>query len=257
MITKAQIIRRSSKESVPAKTIERDYVLAHAVAAIAQFKGESKLVFKGGTALRLCHFEDYRYSADLDFSIIDNATIEESLLVIEEALRHTTTGEISWIDVTSNKPPRISYIGPLGKERTIKLDLADDEYVVNTEYRSLLLRWPDLPQDTQIKVYTPLEIAAEKLRCILQRLQCRDLFDLHVLFGDVGVDPRDAASLFEPKAVHRGFDPNSFCTKYAERINQYEKRWSVELREHVPGDLPRFTEVKRAVSRYLRHAGLI
>ena len=29
------------------------------------------LVFKGGTALRLCYFEDYRYSADLDFSVVE------------------------------------------------------------------------------------------------------------------------------------------------------------------------------------------
>jgi hypothetical protein len=55
MITKAQITRRASKEGVSARTVERDYVLAHVVAAVATSK-------KGGTALRMCHFKEFRYS---------------------------------------------------------------------------------------------------------------------------------------------------------------------------------------------------
>jgi predicted nucleotidyltransferase component of viral defense system len=35
---------------------------------IAERDQEQQLVFKGGTSLRLCHFTDYRYSADPDLS---------------------------------------------------------------------------------------------------------------------------------------------------------------------------------------------
>jgi hypothetical protein len=63
----------------------------------------------------------------------------------------------------------------------VKLDIASDEIVVNTELRPLLARWSDLPP-VQVLVYTPLEIASEKLRCVLQRLQCRDILDLDFLF---------------------------------------------------------------------------
>lgn len=69
MITKAEITRRASQDGVSARTVEKDYIQAHIVAAIAGLNEGSKLVFKGGTALRLCHFESYRYSADLDFSV--------------------------------------------------------------------------------------------------------------------------------------------------------------------------------------------
>ena len=70
MITKARITQTASTQKVAAKTVERDYVLAHAVAAIASHDKAGRLVFKGGTALRLCHFPDYRYSADLDYSVV-------------------------------------------------------------------------------------------------------------------------------------------------------------------------------------------
>lgn len=69
-VTKAHITRQASDHEVPSKTVERDYVLAHVVAAVAATDEHGALVFKGGTSLRLLHFEDYRYSADLDYSVI-------------------------------------------------------------------------------------------------------------------------------------------------------------------------------------------
>ena len=88
MITRAHITRRAATDGVPAKTVERDYVLAHIIAGLASLKRETGLVFKGGTALRLCHFDDYRYSADLDFSIVAGSR-EDAYATIEEALAVT------------------------------------------------------------------------------------------------------------------------------------------------------------------------
>ena len=255
MITKAQITQRGSDEGVPARIVERDYVLAHVVAAIAVSETAPKLVFKGGTALRLCHFEEFRYSADLDFSIVDG-TNEDGLRSVREALQ-VVAGAILQLRLTDDDPPRVAYIGPLGRQRTLKLDIADDEYVVHTENRPVLPRWPDLPRATMVHVYTLLEITAEKLRCVLQRLQCRDLLDLHMLFEEAEVEPREAAALFEPKAMHRGFDPNSFAVRYGDRITQYEKRWEAELAEHMPGTVPHFRSIERQVARHLRQARLL
>jgi predicted nucleotidyltransferase component of viral defense system len=255
MITKAHITRLASRHVVPAKTVERDYALAHIVAAIAKQGEGSKLVFKGGTALRLCHFEDYRYSADLDFSVM-GGSLKDALDTMAHGLG-AVGGSLNGVRLTEDNPPRIAYIGPLGRERTIKLDLADDELVFDTERRGLLPRWSDLPRGTAVHVYTLLEIAGEKLRCVLQRLQCRDLFDLHLLFEEAAVEPAEAASVFRLKARHRGFDPKSFAERYGERIGQYRKRWERELGEHLPGDLPHFNDVERRVARHLRRAGLL
>ncbi len=255
MITKAHITRLASRQGVPAKTVERDYVLAQIVAAIAAHDEHSKLAFKGGTALRLCHFDDYRYSADLDFSVIDG-TIEDALGFMARGL-NKVGGSVDDVCLTDDRQPRIAYIGPLGRRRTVKLDLADDELVIHTENRRLLPLWPDLPKDQLVRVYTLLEVAGEKLRCVLQRLQCRDLFDIHLLFTEAAIEPEEAANVFRLKARHRGFDPDSFADRYSKRIKEYQKRWKTELGEHVPGDLPHFKDVERRVARFLRRAGLL
>ena len=60
MIAKGVITQRANDERLPAQTIERDYVLAHVCTDIGAV-GDPRLVFKGGTLLRLCYFADYRY----------------------------------------------------------------------------------------------------------------------------------------------------------------------------------------------------
>jgi predicted nucleotidyltransferase component of viral defense system len=225
------------------------------IAGFATLDDDTGLVFKGETALRLCHINDYRYSADLDFSLV-SGSIGDGYKVIIGALE-STGGSVEGLHLTDDEPPRIAYTGPLGRERTLKLDLADDELVLNMERRRLLPRWPDLPEGASVHVYTLLEIAGEKLRCVIQRLQCRDLFDLFLLFEEVQVDATEAAMVFRPKAEHRGIDPDAFAARYRERIDQYRKRWEAELREHVPGKIPHFGDVERRVTRHLRKAGLL
>lgn len=76
MISRAQITRRASEDGVDARVVERDYVLAHVVALIATHDAHGALVFKGGASLRLLHFDEYRYSADLDYSLARGSETE-------------------------------------------------------------------------------------------------------------------------------------------------------------------------------------
>lgn len=72
MLTRHAITRRADTDGVDAAVVERDYVLAHVVAQLHRARPEDsgRLVFKGGTALRFVYLPDYRYSADLDFTIL-------------------------------------------------------------------------------------------------------------------------------------------------------------------------------------------
>jgi predicted nucleotidyltransferase component of viral defense system len=249
--SKAQITKIASRDGVDARVVERDYVLAHVVALVASHDGDHRCVFKGGTSLRLLHFDEYRYSADLDYSVIKGSKAD-ALELIRHALaqpRPATLAELA-LETASN---RVSYVGPLGAPRTIKLDLADDELVVNTERRVLRKRWLDVP-DVPVTAYTKLEITAEKLRCLLQRLQCRDFVDLDLLLGDE--DPIAVTKLFRKKAIHRKLDPGTFAEKFEKRVQDYRARWDRELQEYL-GDVPHFDEVERRVRRALRRAKLL
>ena len=252
MTTRGQITKRAQDEGVTAQVVERDYVLAHAVAAIATADREGVLAFKGGTSLRLVHFDDYRYSADLDYSITAGSAVDAATL-IGAALAATSTTNVA-MRVVAEIPPRIAYVGPLGKERTIKLDLTDDELVVNTQLRALVRRWNDLPT-VPVRVYSQLEIASEKLRCVLQRFQCRDLLDLDALL-ESEVEPRAAQQLFERKALHRGFDPTTFAARFEQRMISYQQRWTTELGDYL-AEVPDFDDLARRVRRKLRLAGLL
>jgi hypothetical protein len=65
MITKAQITRRADADGVSALVVERDYVLAHVLDALARL-GDQRLVFKGGTALRFCFSRRMSSTGTLD-----------------------------------------------------------------------------------------------------------------------------------------------------------------------------------------------
>lgn len=50
--------------------LERDYCLAWLLAEFSQSELQPVLGFKGGTALKRCNFADYRFSEDLDLTVL-------------------------------------------------------------------------------------------------------------------------------------------------------------------------------------------
>lgn len=146
----------------------------------------------------------------------------------------------------------IEYEGPLGRVRRLKLDLDQDELVFSAERRSLLQRYGDAGPSAGLPTYSLEEIAAEKLRCVMQRLQCRDFYDLHQLFEGRHVDRSDAWEMFEAKARHKNIDPGGFFKRFEARIPHYEDRWVDEMSDHVLGELPQFKTALRQLRRHIR-----
>jgi predicted nucleotidyltransferase component of viral defense system len=262
VITTHLITRRAEDDGVDAHVAQRDYVLAHVVSQLpkASMPGSGKLVFKGGTALRFVHFSDYRYSADLDFSVVDG-TVDDGVATLSAAVQaakeHAGFPTLE-IGVGKTGMPLLTFVGPLGgKERSIKLDFADDEHVGSVAKGTInAALWDDLPEFGELDVYPPEEIAAEKLRCIIQRVQCRDLYDLMRLTEDLMVDLSEVHGLFEDKAQIKGIDPAVFAEKFEERVDLYKDRWAGEMSEHL-ADPPSLNDVLRVVKRKLRAADLI
>lgn len=211
MIHANRITRKADEDGIAAATVERDYLLTHVLTSISNLDQGNHLVFKGGTALRLCHFDDYRYSADLDFSIVRGLAVHGARELVEEALVDCQERiEAPMLRLNDAAPPRIEFVGPLdSKPRTLKLDLADDELVEDVASMPIICRYED-QEETDCCVYTLDEVAAEKLRCVIQRLQCRDLLDLRELLVEQGVDAELIWPAFERKACHREVDPGRF-----------------------------------------------
>jgi hypothetical protein len=112
MISRAQITKRASQDGVDARVVERDYVLAHIVALISGHDTHAALVFKGGASLRLLHFDEYRYSADLDYSLARGSEADAYEL-IRDAFNQPRSEAISELSL-DGAPLRINYVGPLG-----------------------------------------------------------------------------------------------------------------------------------------------
>ena len=71
MIPKQEIMALATELQLQAHVVEKDYALGWFLAGIAAHPViGSRWVFKGGTCLKKCYFETYRFSEDLDFTAI-------------------------------------------------------------------------------------------------------------------------------------------------------------------------------------------
>src|SRR3972149_2876964 len=82
MIVQREIIEKSEKHEIPTSTVDKDWVLGHFLNAMFYSEPVKELfVFKGGTCLKKCYVGDYRFSQDLDFTLIDkNFYVDEALI---------------------------------------------------------------------------------------------------------------------------------------------------------------------------------
>ncbi|MCG8554149.1 MAG: nucleotidyl transferase AbiEii/AbiGii toxin family protein [Proteobacteria bacterium] len=62
MIPKAAVLERARIQGLQATTVEKDYVLGWVLWAITEDEVLNRWVFKGGTCLKKCFFETYRFS---------------------------------------------------------------------------------------------------------------------------------------------------------------------------------------------------
>ena len=144
MIAKGVITRRANEEHLPAQTIERDYILAHLCAEIGSI-GEPRLVFKGGTLLRLCYFSSCRYSADLDFSAVNGLSNDEALGIVAAARPCRLRIELPMLEVSDgdSETAWVAYKGPL------------DRGLAGSSSTCLILSWSSLIVGSTYSTYGP------------------------------------------------------------------------------------------------------
>ena len=195
MITTAQLHRAAQQEGLRFDQIEKDYVILWLLSGLAHSGAtEHGWVFKGGTCLRHCYYEGYRFSEDIDFSCrSDGENLEASLRLLKMVA--------AW--VFNESGIRLSVREPLtvpgdfqieipmeynrgGARRQglpqVKVHLTFDEPILDAPVlRSVKPGYSDLSA-FGITAYSKKEIVAEKLRSLLQQQKKwprpRDLYDL-------------------------------------------------------------------------------
>lgn len=199
MIGRADLDDRVRRWGLREDVVEKDYVLGWMLWGIgADPLLGSTWIFKGGTCLKKCYLETYRFSEDLDFTVLENGPIQPGEVLEALAPVLDRIGQESGIDVLIRAPAwrsrpfgrsaegRVYYRGPRGSPTpaSIKLDLTKDEVLVRPPVlRPISHDYPDtLPAPAQVRCYGFEEVFAEKLRAMGERARPRDLYDVVNLF---------------------------------------------------------------------------
>ena len=225
MISKAAILERAAEWQLDPEVVEKDYVLGWLLWGIARHSvlGEH-WVFKGGTCLKKCVIETYRFSEDLDFSLLPSAPYtagEIRPLLLELVADVEASSGIAFPrDAVTVKPRqdrvgrrtfegRTGHVGPIGNHGPprIRFDLTIHETVVRSPIRRTVIHpYPDpFPEERGVLSYSTAELIAEKTRALVERTRPRDLYDV-ILLGTVHRD----VSLEE---ALRGVAREKFATK--------------------------------------------
>ncbi|MDE2790152.1 MAG: nucleotidyl transferase AbiEii/AbiGii toxin family protein [Paracoccaceae bacterium] len=81
MIDRREILDTVGTLGLLPQVVEKDYVLGWVLAGIyRQTALAESWIFKGGTCLKKCYFETYRFSEDLDFTLTDRSQIDRDFL---------------------------------------------------------------------------------------------------------------------------------------------------------------------------------
>jgi len=263
MIKPGVIQQKAREVGVRDQQIEKDYILSWILKGIAQHEQLSKvIVFKGGTVLKKIYFEDYRFSEDLDFTLINNEISNEQIFEwFKETFEYTKEeANIPLIIIDNNEHEDgsinfyISYIGPLGGQgnnKRVKIDISKSEQLVfEPVMKDVFIGYSDMEKH-QLLCYPLEEVLVEKMRSVMQRMQARDFYDLWYLLVQHGMDIDFYKSQFESKCKSKELNPADFPKKLTERLPQYKGRWQSSMSEQIK-DLPDFDQVEREVQRHLK-----
>ena len=258
MIGKHEILRIAGQFNLNPHVVEKDYALGWLLAGIfANDKIVDGWVFKGGTCLKKCFFETYRFSEDLDFTLKDESHLDETFLKEIFAEIGEWVYEQSGLEMPADRQdfdiytnPRgnkncegkISYRGPVsptaaGGWPRIKLDLTADERIVLPPVRLPIFHPYSDAQDGDIIVqaYAYEEAFGEKIRALAERTRPRDLYDVINLYRNAADRPTPSVLLdvlcqkcdFKGIAVPKPSDLNPFK-------DELVAGWKHMLRHQLP-----------------------
>ena len=272
MIEKNEILKLAAALGLRPDTVEKDYVLGWILYGINHHEKVSSWAFKGGTSLKKCFFETYRFSEDLDFTVTESVQLTQGFLqstfneitmfLYEEVGIEFFPDRFSFKIIPKDNGQvsaqmKVHYNGPLRRAQgvaSIKLDLTTDEILVLSPVRkSVHHPYTDKPEDgIYANCYDFEEVVAEKIRALSERARPRDLYDVVHFFRnrDSIPDPRLVYKVLQKKCEYKAIKVPTFQhIETHEKIDELETQWENMLAHqlaHLPpiqafwDDLPLF-----------------
>ena len=257
MIGKPEIIRIAGQLNLNPHAVEKDYALGWLLAGIfANDRIADSWVFKGGTCLKKCFFETYRFSEDLDFTLTDDSHLDEAFLKdvfaeigewVYEQCGLEMPGDRQDFNIYDNLrghencQGKISYRGPVsptsGGWPRIKLDLtADERLVLPPAHTDIFHPYSDVPDNgIQVLAYAYEEAFGEKVRALAERTRPRDLYDVINLYRNTEARPSPSILLdvLTQKCEFKGI-PIPKAIDLEPHRNDLEAGWEHMLRHQLP-----------------------
>lgn len=253
MIPKSEILFKGRAQHLPISTVEKDYVISWVLAGIFQHSlFANSWIFKGGTCIKKCYFGNYRFSEDLDFTVIEPKSLshpflEKAFSEIGEWIYESCGIQIKKVGFEfyrnlsggTSFQGRLNYIGPLKPHVNfpkLKLDLTAEERIVSPpEKRTILHNYSDPLPSIQATCYPFDELFAEKLRALGQRARPRDLYDvIHLHQSQLNQKPNVAKILKEKCAYKNIPTPNMKQLEAHENLKQLKQNWENMLKHQLP-----------------------
>ena len=259
VINKRELLDWASTLGLLPNVVEKDYVLGWLLAGIhAHPEIGVSWVFKGGTCLKKCYFETYRFSEDLDFTLLDERQLDETFV------RRVLAQVASWVteqcglvlpveqiglDFYQNPRDRLTcqgkvgYRGPVspttavGGWPKIKLDLtADERLVLPAVRREVFHPYSDRPENgLWANCYAFDEVFGEKIRALAERTRPRDLYDVVNLYRHADSRPSAATlrRVLKEKCDYKGMALPTLQALEAHRAD-LEAMWIGMLSHQLP-----------------------
>ena len=263
MIQTKEINQIARQNGVRDTQIEKDYILSWILNGISQHKELStKIVFKGGTLLKKIYFESYRFSEDLDFTLLDDKITNDQIFEwFTESFEYVKEEANIPLGITDNKEHQdgginfhITYAGPLGGKidaKKVKVDISRSEVLqFSTVTKPVIIPYSDLP-DHNLLCYSLEEALVEKMRSVMQRMQVRDFYDIWFLITEKNMKVDFYLNEFSEKCKSKNLNAKDFPKKLEERLPQYKAQWKNSLSNQIK-DLTEFDKVEREILRIFR-----
>lgn len=183
MINPGEVKQLSIRHQTSPLTVAREYAQHCFLSEFYKLKNSNKLLFKGGTALRLI-YQSPRYSEGLDFTGVNNIIYPE----IEDILTETLRNLVAWgfeIEIREAKKTTGGYLAKMGFsfsgfELQMKIEIS--LRIRKEKSRGAVSRIKNEYIPYYDVYHLPLdEIVAGKISALLTRAKARDWHDIYFL----------------------------------------------------------------------------